>query len=742
MSVSQVQAQLEKRIRNLFRTSSSTDTSELREGLVSQFAFERKEAIERTIRAMTLGKDVSPLFPDVLKNIATNDLDQKKLVYLYLMNYAKTHPELVILAVNTFMQDSADPNPLVRALSIRTMGCIRVDKMVDFLPLALEKTLKDENPYVRKTAAITVAKLFDLDPELCVERGFVLQLRSLLDDSNPMVIANAVAALEEIQRRDPSTNAFEITGATVDQMLGALNECTEWGRIAILTAFSEYKTTASDPESVEKAEHICERVVPQFQHANPSVVLMAIRVVIVHLHTLPNDRQEVLKRKMTSPLITLLATPPELQYVALRNIRLILEEFPGILSKEIKVFYCKYNDPLYLKLEKIEILVKLVSEPRASQVISELKEYCAEVDMVFVRRAVRALGQIAIAIESKSELVVDTLLDLLDRKVPYITQEVAVVMRDILRKYPQFEDAIPKLCDSIEEIDEVESRSAIVWILGEFSDRIPPIVSLISPFVRNFMEESTPVQLQLLSACVKLYIKKPEEGKDIINDLLQQATQKSDNADIRDRAYIYWRVLSSENNLAPKIVLANRPPAVDKNEAVNHQLLAELLPQLSTLASVYYKSPASLDGESKYGVSEVHKRAQEEMPDQILRADNLLDLEDDSETVTDGSSSLGPKSDNILSEIFMSGTPTTTTTTTNVNNNSDSFAGPEFSSTTTTKESALTPSATQDILSLFAPQPAKPAEQPAVNTPSQPQQQEQPQQQPSTKNEDDLLGLF
>lgn len=35
--------------------------------------------------AMTLGKDVSALFPDVLKNIATSDIEQKKLVYLYLM---------------------------------------------------------------------------------------------------------------------------------------------------------------------------------------------------------------------------------------------------------------------------------------------------------------------------------------------------------------------------------------------------------------------------------------------------------------------------------------------------------------------------------------------------------------------------------------------------------------------------------------------------------------------------------
>lgn len=50
-----------------------------------------KEAIQKTIMAMTLGKDVSQLFPDVLKNIATADLDQKKLVYLYLMSVLTTY---------------------------------------------------------------------------------------------------------------------------------------------------------------------------------------------------------------------------------------------------------------------------------------------------------------------------------------------------------------------------------------------------------------------------------------------------------------------------------------------------------------------------------------------------------------------------------------------------------------------------------------------------------------------------
>jgi vesicle coat complex subunit len=117
----------------------------------------------------------------------TDDLEQKKLVYLYLMNYAKTQPELVILAVNTFVKDADDPNPLVRALAIRTMGCLRAEKIIDYLCDPLQKCLRDENPYVRKTAALCVAKLYDLKPELVIDNGFLEQLQDMIADSNPMV---------------------------------------------------------------------------------------------------------------------------------------------------------------------------------------------------------------------------------------------------------------------------------------------------------------------------------------------------------------------------------------------------------------------------------------------------------------------------------------------------------------------------------------------------------------------------
>jgi AP-1 complex subunit beta-1 len=117
----------------------------------------------------------------------TEDLEQKKLVYLYLMNYAKTQPELVILAVNTFVKDAEDPNPLVRALAIRTMGCLRAEKIIDYLCDPLQKCLRDDDPYVRKTAALCVAKLYDLKPELVMDNGFLDQLKDMVADPNPMV---------------------------------------------------------------------------------------------------------------------------------------------------------------------------------------------------------------------------------------------------------------------------------------------------------------------------------------------------------------------------------------------------------------------------------------------------------------------------------------------------------------------------------------------------------------------------
>lgn len=85
------------------------------------------------------------------------------------------------------LQDCEDPNPLIRALAVRTMGCIRVDKITEYLCEPLRKCLKDEDPYVRKTAAVCVAKLHDINAQMVEDQGFLDSLRDLIADSNPMV---------------------------------------------------------------------------------------------------------------------------------------------------------------------------------------------------------------------------------------------------------------------------------------------------------------------------------------------------------------------------------------------------------------------------------------------------------------------------------------------------------------------------------------------------------------------------
>lgn len=191
--------------------------------------------------------------------------------------------------------------------------------------------------------------------------------------------------------------------------------------------------------------------------------------------------------------MTLVSSAPEVQYVALRNIDLLLQKQSDILNKELRVFFCKYNDPPYVKFQKLEIMVRIANDRNVDQLLAELKEYALEVDMDFVRRAVKAIGQVAIKIESASEKCVNTLLDLINTKVNYVVQEAIVVIKDIFRKYPGYEGIIPTLCKCIDELDEPNARAALIWIVGEYAEKISNAGDILGGFVDGFNEEFSQV---------------------------------------------------------------------------------------------------------------------------------------------------------------------------------------------------------------------------------------------------------
>jgi hypothetical protein len=315
--------------------------------------------------------------------------------------------------------------------------------------------------------------------------------------------------------------------------------------------------------------------------------------------------------------VTLLNASPEIQFVALKNIQLITQKHKDILT-DIKVFFCKYRDPIYVKLTKLDIISQLVQESNMHVVMPELQEYATEIDVDFVRKAVRTIGRCAIKIEPFASKCVGALVELIQTKVTYVVQESVIVLRDIFRKYPsRFESVLGVLCENIESLDDAESRSAMIWMIGQYSDRIENAEELLKDFLQNFSEEPEQVQLALLTASMKLFVNRPSAGGNLAPIVLKAATQDIDNPDVRDRGFMYWRMISTDPKLAQAIILGEKPAiSLDSNE-LDAPTLASLLYCLSTLSSLTFKPPIHLKSSLQQMLLNLHHKTV-----------NLLKIED------------------------------------------------------------------------------------------------------------------
>lgn len=143
-----------------------------------------------------------------------------------------------------------------------------------------------------------------------------------------------------------------------------------WGQTYILEALMSYV-----PKESSEALLLAERIAPRLSHSNSAVVLTSIRVILYLMNYISDERQITsLAKKLSPPLVTLLSKPPEVQYLALRNAILILQKRPEVLRNDIRVFFCKYNDPIYVKVTKLELIFMLTTKENISVVLTELRE--------------------------------------------------------------------------------------------------------------------------------------------------------------------------------------------------------------------------------------------------------------------------------------------------------------------------------------------------------------------------------
>lgn len=176
---------------------------------------------------MSQGKNISDFFPDVVKNVVVKSVEVKKMVYIYLVHYAdfdKRCREIALLSINSFQKDLAGTNQLIRGLALRVMTSIRVPDIIQIQLLAVRKCSTDNSPYVKKCAAVALAKIYSLDTEQLPYLKEILE--KLLQDNSTMVLGSAIAAFNEI-----CPTSFEIIHHSYRKLCHLLADMDEWTQV-------------------------------------------------------------------------------------------------------------------------------------------------------------------------------------------------------------------------------------------------------------------------------------------------------------------------------------------------------------------------------------------------------------------------------------------------------------------------------------------------------------------------------
>ncbi|KAK5639081.1 hypothetical protein RI129_011573 [Pyrocoelia pectoralis] len=524
---------------------------DLKEMLDSNKDSLKLEAMKRIIGMVAKGRDASDLFPAVVKNVVSKNIEVKKLVYVYLVRYAEEQQDLALLSISTFQRALKEPNQLIRAGALRVLSSIRVSMIVPIVMLAIKDAAADMSPYVRKTAAHAIPKLYSLDPEQKPELIMVIQ--KLLADRTVLVVGSAVMAFTEVcpERVDLIHQVFR-------KLCALLVDVDEWGQVVIINMLTRYARTQfvnpnlhekhgqpdkafydSGSDTSEKPttssldpDHrlLLRSTRPLFQSRNAAVVM---GVAQLYHHCASKSEGPILAKA----LVRLLRSYSEVQSIVLDNIVSISCQNKVTFQPYLKSFFIRTSDPTKVKLLKLDILTNLATTSNVSIILRELQTYISSSDKQFVAATIQAIGRCASSISEITDSCLNGLICLLSNKDEAIVAESVIVIKRLL----QTQAADPKeiiihMTRLLDSITVAQARAAILWLLGEHCGGVPQIApDVLRKLAKSFPDEHDIVKLQVLNLAVKLYLKNPSETGMLCQYVFSLA-RYDQNYDIRDRA--------------------------------------------------------------------------------------------------------------------------------------------------------------------------------------------------------------
>ncbi|XP_077143178.1 AP-3 complex subunit beta-1 isoform X2 [Ranitomeya variabilis] len=585
---------------------------DLKQMLESNKDSAKLEAMKRVVGMISAGKNASELFPAVVKNVASKNLEIKKLVYVYLVRYAEEQQDLALLSIATFQRGLKDPNQLIRASALRVLSSIRVPIIVPIMMLAIKEAAADLSPYVRKTAAHAIQKLYSLDPE---QKDMLIEIiEKLLKDKSTLVAGSVVMAFEEV-----CPDRIDLIHKNYRKLCNLLVDVEEWGQVVIIHMLTRYARTQfvspwkedevedannfyeSDDENEKPADQkkpytmdpdhrlLLRNTKPLLQSRNAAVVMA---VAQLYWHLAPKSETITIAKS----LVRLLRCHREVQYIVLQNIATMSIQRKGLFEPFLKSFYVRSTDPTMIKTLKLEIMTNLATEANISTLLREFQTYVKSQDKQFAAATIQAIGRCATNISAVTDTCLNGLVYLLSNRDDIVVAESVVVIKNLLQTQPsQHGEIIKHMAKLLDKITVPMARASILWLIGEYCERVPKIApDVLRKTAKSFTNEDDLVKLQILNLAAKLYLTNSKQTK-LLTQYILNLGKYDQNYDIRDRTrFVRQLIVPNEKSgalckYAKRIFLAQKPAPVLESpyKDRDHFQLGTLSHTLNAKASGY-----------------------------------------------------------------------------------------------------------------------------------------------------------
>lgn len=213
------------------------------------------------LACISKGRNVSDFYPHVVKLVGAPSLEVRKMVYMYLVQYAdhdQVTRELSLLSINSFQRGLADSEQLIRALALRVLSSIRVSDVLQIQILGVQKCAKDKSPYVRKCAANALAKLSPRCDDAQREMLLEIMTNLLQDDSSTMVLTSTIVAFVEL-----CPDRLQLLHSCFRKVCHLLTDMDEWGQVVVIDTMARYcrkffrkPRTAGSAEAIDRARRV------------------------------------------------------------------------------------------------------------------------------------------------------------------------------------------------------------------------------------------------------------------------------------------------------------------------------------------------------------------------------------------------------------------------------------------------------------------------------------------------------